>query len=240
MRDGARRPLDRSGRRRPPRKLRRYRSRPRRRGWLSHVTLQEAEAYVRMMIVHVFFDDGRRRSRWNRKAPLLAACEAVRDPTDWVVIRDVVRMALSYMWPHGNAPRWSCVVTSTPGHPQAPQARVGLRGCVTTRQPRSARRGIQQQAPAQRGTSRRRAGRAGLPAPGRPLAAEKTRQFPRSRLTTSSACRPVSVPLAGRPATGRTRPVFLIDLSFGVTTFPTAVDFAVAYQPRFATLEQRR
>src|SRR5215813_11149347 len=55
----------------------------------------EAEAYVRVTMVNLFIDGARRRSRWNRAAPLLTGTETIGDPTDQVLDRDVMLTALN-------------------------------------------------------------------------------------------------------------------------------------------------
>jgi RNA polymerase sigma factor (sigma-70 family) len=54
-----------------------------------------AEAYVRVIMVNLFIDSARRRSRWTRTAPLLRTPEVTADPSDQVVARDAVLTALS-------------------------------------------------------------------------------------------------------------------------------------------------
>ena len=66
-----------------------------------------AEAYVRVIMVRLVIDGARRRSRWNRAAPLLAASGmATADPADQVGDRDVILTALSALSPKQRA----CVV----------------------------------------------------------------------------------------------------------------------------------
>jgi len=65
-----------------------------------------AAAYVRVIMVHLFIDGARRRSRWNRVAPLVAGTEAAADPADQVVTQDVMLTALSELSPRQRA----CVV----------------------------------------------------------------------------------------------------------------------------------
>jgi len=65
-----------------------------------------AEAYVRVIMVHLFIDGARKRSRWNRVAPLVAGTEAAADPADQVVTQDVMLTALSELSPRQRA----CVV----------------------------------------------------------------------------------------------------------------------------------
>jgi len=65
-----------------------------------------AEAYVRVIMVNLFIDGARRRSRWNRTAPLLTGTEMTGDPADQVLDRDVMLTALSDLSPQQRA----CVV----------------------------------------------------------------------------------------------------------------------------------
>jgi RNA polymerase sigma-70 factor (sigma-E family) len=65
-----------------------------------------AEAYVRVIMVHLFIDGARRRSRWDRAARLLRGAEVVADPADQVVTRDVMLTALGDLSPRQRA----CVV----------------------------------------------------------------------------------------------------------------------------------
>jgi RNA polymerase sigma-70 factor (ECF subfamily) len=65
-----------------------------------------AEAYVRVIMVRLFIDGGRRRSRWDRAARLLRGAEVVADPADQVVTRDVLLTALGELSPRHRA----CVV----------------------------------------------------------------------------------------------------------------------------------
>ena len=53
-----------------------------------------AEGYVRVIMVHLFIDGTRRRSRWNRAARQLTGPEVAPDPADQVVTRDVMLTAL--------------------------------------------------------------------------------------------------------------------------------------------------
>ena len=65
-----------------------------------------AEAYVRVIMVNLFIDGARRRSRWNRAAPLLTGDEVAFDHADQVLTRSVVVTALSVLSPRQRA----CVV----------------------------------------------------------------------------------------------------------------------------------
>src|SRR5258706_1595474 len=65
-----------------------------------------AEAYVRVIIVNLFIDGARRRSRWNRTAPLLTGTDLCADPADQVLTRDVLLTALNNLSPRQRA----CVV----------------------------------------------------------------------------------------------------------------------------------
>src|SRR5215468_8130673 len=53
-----------------------------------------AEAYVRVIMVNLFIDGARRRSRWNRAAPLLRGAEMVTDPIEQMLDRDAMLAAL--------------------------------------------------------------------------------------------------------------------------------------------------
>jgi RNA polymerase sigma-70 factor (sigma-E family) len=65
-----------------------------------------AEAYVRVIMVHLFIDGARRRTRWNRAAPLLAPAVTATDAIEQVLDRDVMLSAL-----HGLSPQQrACVV----------------------------------------------------------------------------------------------------------------------------------
>ena len=65
-----------------------------------------AEAYVRVIMVHLFIDGARRRSRWDRAARLLRGAEVAPDPADQVVTQDVMLTALGDLSPRQRA----CVV----------------------------------------------------------------------------------------------------------------------------------
>src|SRR5258707_8592395 len=65
-----------------------------------------AEAYVRVIMVNLFIDGARRRSRWNRTAPLLTGTDMSADPADQVLTRDVLLTALNDLSPRQRA----CVV----------------------------------------------------------------------------------------------------------------------------------
>jgi hypothetical protein len=62
-----------------------------------------AEAYVRVIMVNLFVDGTRRRSRWNRAAPLLTGTETIIDPADQVLDRDVMLSALGDLSPRQRA-----------------------------------------------------------------------------------------------------------------------------------------
>lgn len=65
-----------------------------------------AEAYVRMIMVNLFIDGARRRSRWNRVAPLLRPAGTTPDHADQVSERDAMLTALRSLSPRQRA----CVV----------------------------------------------------------------------------------------------------------------------------------
>jgi RNA polymerase sigma-70 factor (sigma-E family) len=65
-----------------------------------------AEAYVRAIIVNLFIDGARRRSRWTRTAPLLIGTETATDPASQVLDRDAMLTALNGLSPQQRA----CVV----------------------------------------------------------------------------------------------------------------------------------
>src|SRR5258707_7821220 len=58
-----------------------------------------AEAYVRTIMVNVFIDGARRRSRWSRVAPLLRPAGMTPDPADQVSDRDAMLTALRSLSP---------------------------------------------------------------------------------------------------------------------------------------------
>jgi RNA polymerase sigma-70 factor (sigma-E family) len=65
-----------------------------------------AEAYVRVIMTHLFIDGARRRTRWNRLAPLLQGAELTADPADEVLDRDLLLTAMNDLSPRQRA----CVV----------------------------------------------------------------------------------------------------------------------------------
>jgi RNA polymerase sigma-70 factor (sigma-E family) len=65
-----------------------------------------AEAYVRVIMVNRFIDIARRRSRWDRAAPLVRDAEVASDPADQVLTREVLLAALDDLSPRQRA----CVV----------------------------------------------------------------------------------------------------------------------------------
>jgi RNA polymerase sigma factor (sigma-70 family) len=66
----------------------------------------KAEAYVRAIIVNLYVDETRRRSRWARMAPLLASRAVAADPAELVASRDAMLTALDGLSPRQRA----CVV----------------------------------------------------------------------------------------------------------------------------------
>jgi RNA polymerase sigma-70 factor (sigma-E family) len=64
------------------------------------------EAYVRVIMVRLFIDGTRRRSRWNRVAWQLTGPAVAPDPADQVVTQDVLFTALGGLSPRQRA----CVV----------------------------------------------------------------------------------------------------------------------------------
>jgi RNA polymerase sigma-70 factor (sigma-E family) len=67
---------------------------------------EATEAYVRKIMMNLFIDRARRRTRWNRKAPLLADRLNIPDQADEIVTRDAVHAALGSLSPQQRA----CVV----------------------------------------------------------------------------------------------------------------------------------
>ena len=65
-----------------------------------------AEAYVRAIMVNLFIDSARRRSRWNQLAPLLRPAGVTPDPADQVSDRHAMLAALRSLSPQQRA----CVV----------------------------------------------------------------------------------------------------------------------------------
>ena len=65
-----------------------------------------AEAYVRAIMVNLFIDGARRRSRWSQLAPLLRPVGATPDPADLVSDRHAILTALRSLSPQQRA----CVV----------------------------------------------------------------------------------------------------------------------------------
>lgn len=55
----------------------------------------EAEAYVRVIITHLFIDAARRRTRWQRLAPRLHDTTQAADPADQVLDRDLLLTAMT-------------------------------------------------------------------------------------------------------------------------------------------------
>jgi RNA polymerase sigma-70 factor (sigma-E family) len=66
----------------------------------------QAEAYVRAIMVNVFIDGVRRSSRWTKAAPLLRAPQQAPDPAEQVVARSTMLAALGGLSPQQRA----CVV----------------------------------------------------------------------------------------------------------------------------------
>jgi RNA polymerase sigma-70 factor (sigma-E family) len=64
------------------------------------------EAYVRVIMLNLFIDGARRRSRWRQVAPLLRSAEVTPDPADEVLDRDSMLAALRGLSPRQRA----CVV----------------------------------------------------------------------------------------------------------------------------------
>ena len=65
-----------------------------------------AEAYVRAIMVNLFIDGARRRTRWSRVAPLLRPADMTPDPADQVSDHDAMLTALRSLSPRQRA----CVV----------------------------------------------------------------------------------------------------------------------------------
>lgn len=65
-----------------------------------------AEAYLRVIMTRLFIDGARRRTRWNRLAPLLQDAEPAADPADQVLDRDLLLTAMSDL----SARQRACVV----------------------------------------------------------------------------------------------------------------------------------
>jgi RNA polymerase sigma factor (sigma-70 family) len=61
---------------------------------------------VRVIMVNLFIDGGRRHSRWTRAVPLLGTPAVTPDPADQVTARDAMLTALSGLLPRQRA----CVV----------------------------------------------------------------------------------------------------------------------------------
>lgn len=78
-----------------------------------------AEAYVRVIMVNLFIDRARKRSRWNRAVPLLTGTETVTDPADRVLNQHVILTALDGLSPRQRA----CVVLRY--YQDLPVAQVG-------------------------------------------------------------------------------------------------------------------
>lgn len=66
----------------------------------------EAERYVRQVLLNGFLDQHRRNTRWRRLLPFLAQPDAVQDASDAVADRDGIRLALRSLSPRQRA----CVV----------------------------------------------------------------------------------------------------------------------------------
>ncbi len=66
----------------------------------------KAEAYVRKVMVNLFIDQARRRSRWTKAAPLLHQPEPAPDIADQVVVRDAVMTAMDAL----SARQRACIV----------------------------------------------------------------------------------------------------------------------------------
>jgi RNA polymerase sigma-70 factor (sigma-E family) len=65
-----------------------------------------AEAYVRVIMTHLFIDGARRRARWRRLIPLLQDTALAVDPADQVLDRDLLLTAMAGLSPQQRA----CVV----------------------------------------------------------------------------------------------------------------------------------
>ncbi len=65
-----------------------------------------AEAYVRKVMVNLFIDQSRRRSRWTKAVPLLPGTGSVPDIAEQVVARDAMLAAMDNLSPRQRA----CVV----------------------------------------------------------------------------------------------------------------------------------
>ena len=65
-----------------------------------------AEAYVLVIMTHLFIDGTRRRSRWNRMAPVLRGTDTAADPADQVLDRDIMLTAMNDLSPRQRA----CVI----------------------------------------------------------------------------------------------------------------------------------
>jgi RNA polymerase sigma-70 factor (ECF subfamily) len=62
-----------------------------------------AEGYLRVIMVNLFIDGTRRRTRWHRAMPLLAGTGATPDPAERVAERDSVLAALRVLPPRERA-----------------------------------------------------------------------------------------------------------------------------------------